>query len=44
MVISYQQLQLNKQDKDKTAFTAKQGHWVYRRLPMGLKTAGATFQ
>ena len=28
----------------KMAFSTKQGHWEYRRLPFGLKTALAMFQ
>jgi len=31
-------------DIDKTAFSMKEGHWVYKRMPFGLKTAPATFQ
>jgi hypothetical protein len=31
-------------DVDKTAFSTKEGHWAYRRMPFGLKTAPATFQ
>jgi hypothetical protein len=26
------------------AFSTKEGHWAYRRMPFGLKTAPATFQ
>jgi hypothetical protein len=28
----------------KTTFGTKEGHWAYKRLPFGLKTAPATFQ
>jgi hypothetical protein len=31
-------------DIEKTAFSTKSGHWAYRRLPLGLKTAPATFK
>jgi hypothetical protein len=31
-------------DIDKTAFSTKEGHWAYKRIPFGLKTAPATFQ
>jgi len=29
---------------DKTAFSTKEGHWAYKRMSFGLKTAPATFQ
>jgi hypothetical protein len=31
-------------DVEKTAFSTEEGHWAYRRMPFGLKTAPATFQ
>ena len=42
MVMGYHQLKQG--EGPKTAFSTKQGHWEYRRLPFGLKTAPATFQ
>jgi hypothetical protein len=44
MVMGYHQIELNQEDKDKTAFSTKQGHWAYKKMPFGLKTAPATFQ
>jgi hypothetical protein len=44
MVMGYHQIELEEKDREKTAFSTKQGHWDYRRLPFGLKTAPATFQ
>jgi hypothetical protein len=44
MVMGYHQIELEPGERPKTTFSAKQGHWEYRRLPFGLKTAGATFQ
>ena len=43
MVIGYHQIELEQGEGPMTAFSTKQGHWEYRRLPFGLKTAPATF-
>jgi hypothetical protein len=42
--MEYHQIDMDPQDVDKTAFSTKAGHWVYKRMPFGLKTAPATFQ
>jgi len=44
MVMGYHQIEVAEQDHTKTAFSMKEGHWEYKRLPFGLKTAPATFQ
>lgn len=44
MVMGYHHIELEEGDREKTAFSTKQGHWAYRRLTFGLKTAPATFQ
>ena len=44
MVMGYHQIELEEGEGPKTAFSTKQGHWEYRKLPFGLKTAPATFQ
>jgi len=44
MVMGYHQIELEEWEGPKTAFSTKQGHWEYRRLPFGLKTAPGTFQ
>jgi transposase InsO family protein len=44
MVMGYHQIEVAEQDRAITAFSTKEGHWDYRRLPFGLKTAPATFQ
>jgi hypothetical protein len=44
MVMGYRQIELEEGEGPKTAFSTKQGHWEYRRLHFGLKTAPATFQ
>jgi uncharacterized protein YdcH (DUF465 family) len=42
--MGYHQIELEEGEGPKTAFSTKQGHWEYRKLAMGLKTAPATFQ
>jgi hypothetical protein len=42
-MMGYHQIELAPGEGPKTAFSTKQGHWEYRRLPFGLKTAPATF-
>jgi hypothetical protein len=44
MVMGYHQIELTDGDKANTAFSTKSGHWEYKRLPFGLKTAPLTFQ
>jgi hypothetical protein len=44
MVMGYHQIELQEEVTPLTAFSTKQGHWQYRRLPFGLKTAPATLQ
>lgn len=40
----FHQIQMDKNDKLKTAFSTSTGHYVYNRMPFGLKGAPATFQ
>ena len=44
MVKGYHQVKLEPGEGAKTAFSTKQAHWEYLRLPFGLKTDPATFQ
>jgi hypothetical protein len=43
-VMVYHQIEMASEDRAKTAFSTKEGHWEYQRLPFGLKTEAATFQ
>jgi hypothetical protein len=44
MVMGYHQIEVEEGEGPKMAFSTKQGHWQYKRLPFGLKTAPDTFQ
>jgi len=40
----YNQINIRPEDQSKTAFICPWGTFAYRKLPFGLKIAGATFQ
>lgn len=40
----YHQIEIEEQDRQKTAFSTQYGHFEFLRMPFGLKTAPATFQ
>jgi hypothetical protein len=44
MALGYHQIELEKGEAPKTAFSTKQGHWKLRRITFGLKTVPDTFQ
>jgi hypothetical protein len=44
MVMGYHQVEVAEKDRAITAFSTNEGHWEYKRLPFGLKTAPAIFQ
>jgi hypothetical protein len=44
LVMGYHQIELEEEDKAKTAFSINNGQWEYNRLPFGLKTAPSTIQ
>jgi hypothetical protein len=41
--MGYHQVEMDPSDIDKTAFSTKQGHWAYRKMPFALLTAPDTF-
>uniref|UniRef100_A0A2N9FD92 Integrase catalytic domain-containing protein n=1 Tax=Fagus sylvatica TaxID=28930 RepID=A0A2N9FD92_FAGSY len=40
----YNQIQMTKEDQEKTAFITSRGLFCYKAMPFGLKNAGATYQ
>nr|XP_043639646.1 uncharacterized protein LOC122610749 [Erigeron canadensis] len=40
----YHQIQMHPDDEDKTAFYTSEGIFCYKKMPFGLKNAGATYQ
>ncbi|KAI3510604.1 hypothetical protein L1887_17729 [Cichorium endivia] len=40
----YHQIQMRKEDEEKTAFYTDRGRFSYKKMPFGLKNAGATYQ
>ncbi|XP_071699358.1 uncharacterized protein [Rutidosis leptorrhynchoides] len=40
----YQQIQMAEEDEEKTSFFTSKGIYCYKKMPFGLKNAGATYQ
>jgi len=44
LAMGYPQIDMDPNDIDKTSFSTKERHWTYKRMPLVLKTAPATFK
>ena len=44
LLSGYYQIELDEESRKYTAFSTNSGHFQYRRMPMGLRTAPGTFQ
>jgi hypothetical protein len=43
-ILGYNKIQIKPEDQHKTRFICPWGTFTYRKMPLGLKNAGATFQ
>jgi hypothetical protein len=44
IVVGYHQIEMDPKDIDRMAFSMNQGHWAYKRMSFGLRTAPVMFQ
>jgi len=44
LISEYWQIEIDEEDKPKTAFSTEDGHYKFNRMPSGLTNAPATFQ
>ena len=44
VTLAYHHIPLKKEDRHKTALESTTGKWMYKKMPMGLKTGAAAYQ